>query len=137
METTAENDQNTLVRYKWRQEHPNGSALVFSVHIGRAKPGYALEPDVVASLQALTDHNGADYQNYVHSSLETGAVNGVSFARVYWKGMSPPDSPQQHGLFYLTGTKSVNITVHGTDSEPYSAETLPICEAAALTFHLR
>ena len=136
-QTAAEDAQNTLVRYKWRQERQDGSSMVFSVHVGRAKPGSELEPDAEAALQGLVDHNGADYQDYAHSNIETGEIGGVPFARAYWKGVSPPDSPQQHGLFYLTSSKQVNVTIHGTDSEPSDKRTLPLCEAAALTFRLR
>jgi hypothetical protein len=129
-------DGNSITVYKWDSPvRADGTVTVFSVHIGHAGPGYADFTDLSKAVQELGQSNKLNHNDdYVVSPVETGTINGIPFARVYWKGTFTPTGTKDHGFFYLTGDSSMQISIHGTDSEPYSKDTLSVCEAAALTF---
>lgn len=64
-------------------------------------------------------------------------MQGAAFARIFWKGVRTRNNRSSRGLVFVTTDRQELITISGTDAEPHAQSTLPMCEAAALTFHKR
>ncbi len=79
-----------------------------------------------------------EWTNVSLSPLEFGTIDGILFARVYFKGvdMSDPDTPAKRGFVYVTFDvqHSTEMRLFATDTQANGDKSLPVLEAAVLTF---
>jgi hypothetical protein len=72
--------------------------------------------------------------NWKQSTPEEGLIGGIKFIRTYWEGAEPKSGRSFHGFNYVAidGERVINLS--SQDSDPHYKETLPLTEAAVLTF---
>lgn len=128
--------------YLWHnaQENPDASGL--SVQIIKRR-NLDTATDVLDYELNLSKQ---DMEKFAHSKPETGKVNGIIFARAYWQGdeKHPSGTYTRRGFSYASTSSGQGIYISGYDRVPCNSEpckyqpidqmTLPVAEAAALTF---
>lgn len=109
----------------------DGSFPVLFVIVSEAKPG-AAPTDLETILSGNPFLSGKT--DIVKSSPESGSIGDLAAMRQYYKFPVTPGSAHfLHGFHYASATGQNAIIVAALDGEPYSAKTLPLAEAAALT----
>jgi hypothetical protein len=68
------------------------------------------------------------------STVETGTINDLTFARAYWAGIEPTLGVKMHGFVYVAQDGPTILEISSQDVEPYSKASLRLAEASALTF---
>ena len=122
--------------YDWSSPNRRGgTAAVFRIRIAHASAGFSPNGNSVTFLNQASEAIADTHGNYTASGIQSGNLQGTAFSRFYWKGVWQQYNKESHGLVYLTTTPNAVITIYGTDAEPESQSTLPVFEAAALTFH--
>ncbi len=111
---------------------PDQTRPSFMVFFVSPPPGskYTLS-QVFNILQSVTRHN---YSHWTQTPTQQGTVSDLRCLRCYWQGTKIEDGRPQHGFSYLLddGGKFVQLT--SRDADAYQKSTLPLAEAAALTF---
>ena len=85
---------------------------------------------------ALEDQKGLRTEWKVSPS-ERGDINGIRFMRAYWSGASRQYKQSLRGFIYVAQVGKRFVQIGGQDVEPYQKETLPLVEAATMTFKKR
>lgn len=98
--------------------------------------GHAGEGGVALSVDTLM--KGADLPRdqagFVETDTQDGSNGSLDMSRRYFKFPDPSHTGKfMHGFLYATTDSHSNCVVMAADEEPYSATTLPLLEAAALT----
>ncbi|MBV9849769.1 MAG: hypothetical protein JO250_08875 [Armatimonadetes bacterium] len=135
----SDSEADTAFQYEWDgTARPDGRKPVLRVDITRAKPNAVSVVTLDDRLTELLGHMEQKSPGLIHSPYQHGLINGISFVRTYFK-VNPdagPDKPRYHGFIYKATSndgKSM-ITITASDVEPNNEDTLPLLEAAALTF---
>jgi hypothetical protein len=124
--------------FKWvSPKRADGSTATFRVEVYNWLPGV---PDDGTSEQWLTRGLGVlnkSSRNPVHSPITEGEINGMDFARAYWKENPKPSDkgPASHGFEYISSQGPILISVICGDIAPHYKSTLDLMEASALTLH--
>lgn len=71
--------------------------------------------------------------DFVVTPPQDGTISGTAFARVYWKGTGR-DGRKMHGFIYTSHFGDVIVEINSQDLDTYRTRTLPLAEAAAMTF---
>lgn len=89
------------------------------------------------SLEQLADRmiGGLKRQrtNWKQERAETGAVNGIKFARIRWAGTEPNRLGDMRGVVYVSFDGDNLLQLASQDPVAYTAKTLPLAEASILT----
>ena len=131
-------DAKTGEQYDWHgPAGPDGTRPRFVIAIFKLRPGAINQYDVETWLSSNLEAMNKNEKHYVHTGIEQGKVNGISFARAYWKRdpNDPDDGKRFHGFQYEYQQGAISLTIIGDDVEPHYKSTLDLLEAAALTFH--
>lgn len=77
------------------------------------------------------------WQDFTQSPVQDGYINGLAFKRVYFKGMvsGAAGTRMAHGFAYVAINGNSILSFQAEDVEPYNDETIPVAQAAVLTFH--
>jgi hypothetical protein len=114
---------------------PDGTAPQFQVMLGddggRMTSRLTSAQDVQLGLMSFR----RSHLNFTSSPVQSGLVNGMPFARAYWKGIGARTGRRFHGMVYCQVDSPHMIMISGKDSEPSSRSSLPLFDAAALTLH--
>ncbi len=124
--------------FRWQgATRANGSRTNIVWELFQALPGVpAMKPARVPRLLASDLQNNAGrHTQFVASRIEPVTVHGLHAFRYYWKGVLPLTQHLNHGFVYFIGDKRNLTYIRATDGDPYSKESLPLCEKAALSFH--
>ena len=133
--------QNRVLRsvadiYEWDGPiRPDETRAIFVVRIIHPQPGYYPNDNLTELLSQRSEAYSDTHRNYTASGIQFGNLNGLEFSRLHWQGFWPRTRKVDNGLIYLTTIPEAIITITASDAEPYQQTTLPLCEAAALTFH--
>lgn len=88
-------------------------------------------------LNQMFSEKRGDIPNVTPKAVQSGQVNGLTFARANWEGigMGPGMGGQRlHGWDYVCVDGSTVIFLHCQDVEPYQGQSLALGQAAVLTF---
>lgn len=133
-----QNATATEDRYTWRGNiRADGTDPKFIVSLFELKPGVTKNQTAEESLSSNLDAMHSNEKPYVHTSIQSGRVSGLSFVRAYWK-RDPSDTSngkKYHGFSYQYQQGATTIVIIGEDTEPYQKDTLDLMESAALTLH--
>ncbi len=131
--------------YQWHSRTGNREASGLSVQIIRRlnldSPNDLLKHELYLESK--------DEENFVHTKPEMGNINGIVFSRAYWQGVEKVSSGSyaRRGFLYCTTDTAKAICISGYDRtpcsdslcsyQPSSWQTLPVIEAAAVSFRKR
>jgi hypothetical protein len=112
---------------------PDGSVTRLLVMMGKAQPGERLSTldqfaaDVLGSRSDLVGP-------LTLSQVEHGKIGDLNFARQRWQARHPSTGMKSHGFVYVARDGLQEVAIDTQDIEPHSLTTLPLAEAATLTF---
>ena len=117
----------------------DGTAATLAFVIVTPPPGMAGTLTLNDALEGGLEQKKHQWQDFTESSVQDGRVNGMAFKRVYFKGTvsGAAGTRMAHGFAYATIDGSHILNFQAEDVEPYNDDTLPIAQAAVLTFHKR
>jgi hypothetical protein len=72
--------------------------------------------------------------NWKQEKTETGVINGMKFARIFWEGTEPTRNWQMRGFIYVARDGNSIIQMASQDISTESPKSLTLAEAAVLTF---
>jgi hypothetical protein len=112
---------------------PDGSVTRLLIMMGKAQPGEALPPlgDFAADVLGTRSNMVGPLQK---GQLEYGKIAGLVFARQRWQARHPVSGLVTHGFVYVARDGLQEVAIDTQDIEPHATATLPLAEAAALTF---
>ena len=115
----------------------NGTRAGLYTTVATPPPGMAGALPLDEALQGAMAQKKHQWHDFVESKPEQGQMSGLTFERAYFKGIysGPTSTRLAHGFAYVTEDVGKIISIVAEDSEPYSGQTLPVAEAATLTFH--
>ncbi len=120
--------------------HADTSVPIFTVFAASVPPSkYDVNAILHGALLGDIRKNSQEWQNMTYAPPTFGMINGIPFSRVYYKGVGPTPSGAalpQRGFTYacFDAQHSVVIVIRANDSQAYGAATMPIAEAAVMTF---
>ena len=108
----------------------DGKSAHLIVLVAVAQPGFTTK-----NFESLLMINKAlNVPDMVKSDMEIGEINGISVARQYYTSPSTATNPIIGRAFqYVDSEGSSFVIMASFDDEPYSTDTLPLCEAAVRT----
>ncbi len=123
-------------------QDPNGFLPTFAVicrhvDVGADTPMQFLRAREAHEIVGLR----AQMHDPVTAGPQFGTINGIDFCRVYVKGVQ--SFPQKHvvigtrGFFYEGEDQGTLVTIIALDTQQYGDTSVPLAEAAALTFSRR
>ncbi len=123
-------------RFDWQgRTRTDGTRPRFVVMVRKALPSVNFRQSAEEQLKHGLD--SAIENHYIHTPIEHGKVNGMSFVRAYWK----PDPRYQgkgkryHGFQYMYSQGATTVSIVGDDVEQHYQSTHDLLESAALAFH--
>ncbi len=121
-------------------ERPDGSSPIIRLVIGDILGKDARSHSEAQILESYLIQIHQHHDNWQSTKLETGLIRGRKFVRRRWTATTqrPDGSPATlHGVVYLTIEGLRFYSIAAQDTEPRMKTTLPLMEAAALTYHKR
>lgn len=120
-------------------QHKDGTLPAFSIStipttLGKKIP-VTVEEGFKLSMNAV--RRGGRQEQWTNTLTQRGCINGQEFLRSYWSGMEASHHKLTHGVVYATVADGYFITLQGQDFEGFSPVTLPVMEAATMTFKLQ
>ena len=61
-------------------------------------------------------------------------ISGMNFVRIRWEGTAPTRKSDMRGFVYVAVDGDTIVQIASRDVTPGTAKTLPLAEAAVLTF---
>jgi acetyl esterase/lipase len=123
-----------LTGARWNSpRRSDGTQTQLLVVIGRRPPAEKpapLDQFAIDFLKSREQHVGPLQKQ----PIEYGTINGLPVGRVRWSAEHPVTKRKTHGFVYVATPGQLDIMIDSQDIEPYQASTLPLAEAAALTF---
>jgi hypothetical protein len=115
----------------------DGTAATFGLTVATPPPGMTGTLSLDDALDGTLAQKKHQWQNFTESATQDGQIDGLTFKRVYFKGLvsGAAGTRMAHGLAYVTTDGKNIISFQAEDAEPYNDETIPIAQAAVLTFH--
>ena len=120
----------------WRGvEREDGSIPVFTVQLA-LRPADATGPGETASagLRAAIQGMSSRFSGLQSSAEEKGHVGETEFVRTRFSGTETNSGHKFHGFMYVGLDDRAAYFITGMDVEPHHTQSLPIMEAAAMTF---
>ena len=68
------------------------------------------------------------------SEIERGQIDGLTFVRAHWEGTERTTKYKMRGFIYVAAAGPGMIYISSKDTAPEHLQSLPLAEAAALTF---
>ena len=102
-----------------------------AVTVTSAPDGQTPEGALSDWITMVTSHNITDL---TQSDVQSGMIGDVPFARCYYKGPEVKTGKITHGFVYFGINDGHLYIIEADDYEPGYAKSLPLAEAAALTF---
>jgi hypothetical protein len=72
--------------------------------------------------------------NWKQKKIETGAINGMPFARLRWEGTDPRRQWEMRGFVYVARDGDTLVQLTSQDVMPETDNALALAEASVLTF---
>lgn len=130
----AEQKHSPLHAYMWRGEvRQDGTAPGFVALIMTPPTRDAKVPPLEQMLEAYLRGERRNRADAKSSKPERGRVGELTLLRAYVSGIDTVHGYTVHGFAYVFSDGKAGYTLAGQDIEPYSAKTLPLLEAAALS----
>ena len=111
----------------------DGTAPSVTMMVGIPPAGVTL-PGLDEMLAQQLDSVKKRRQNWTQSVPEKGLIGGVTFARARWTGVDPASGRKMQGVCYSALDGRTVIQFQTQDIEPQHEQSLPLGEAAALSF---
>ena len=134
----SQNNVKLTTEYDWRgPAGPDGTKPRLVVVIFKLLPGAVDDRTAEEQINSGLDAMSNGEKHYIHTGIEHGKVNGMSFVRAFWKRdpNDPDEGKRFHGFQYQYAQGSTSVSIIASDVEPHYKTTLDFLEAAALTFH--
>ena len=129
----------TCKTYKYKsQTRADGSRAILLVVFETAHPNTPIST-VQQSINLWSQGIKNALKNCATSPAEQGFIAELPFVRDYYTATNPQSGQMLHGFTYimLDGNTTIHLVAADNlagDKKPYSIDTLPLAEAAALTF---
>ncbi len=124
-------DGHVMLGYYWRK--PHGKSIVGNMMVTIFDTPLPVSPE-----QAVNDWVektvSVNITVVTQSTIESGTIHDVAFARAYYKGPLKATGATAHGFVYIGITDSHTYIIEAIDTEPANAKSLPLAEASTLTF---
>lgn len=130
---TKEHATRRIVAWTGKQRS-DGTRPGFSIIIVTPHSGPSTDLTMDDALKMFMDETKSDMINWKQSAAEHGRINGSEFVRAYWSGTDKASGAPLRGFYYGSVDAKSYYTLDGQDVGTYAGKTLPLLEAAALTF---
>ncbi len=127
---------NGAQAFAWKGERrPDGTAPSLMVIVAPTPEGEAPPMDLEKLLAKFLAGIQRRRAQWAQATAERGRIGERTFMRAAWSGLEPALQVKMHGFSYVAIDGTTVIQISSQDVEPYHAQTLPLAEASALTFH--
>jgi hypothetical protein len=101
-------------------------------------PPAQLEQSKSLTLEKLAEKRIAAIQrqrtDWKQEKTEKGVINGLTFARIRWEGTEPKNQWDMRGFVYVARDGDTILYLSSQDLKAPGAQTLPLADAAVLSF---
>lgn len=112
----------------------NGTAPGLVLLVSTPPPGEKKLPTIEQALDMYLADIERNRKEWQRTKAERGTVNGLTFVRARWSGTDLQRGFPVNGFGYVFTDGKAYYTIGGQDIRPNGVTTLPLLEAAALTF---
>ena len=114
----------------------DGTAATLALSVATPPPGMVGTLTLTDALEGTLAQKKHQWRFFTECAAQSGLIDGLSFKRVYFKGLvsGAAGSRMAHGFAYVAIDGSNIVSFQAEDAEPYNEQSLPLTQAAVLTF---